>query len=630
MRWFQTFVLIALLLVVAGGSELANAQVATFSPSNPKVGETLTVTYNPAAPGATILRPAEIILQTLVLRVIGSTPVLIETPMTKTGRIWKASLTVKDNEARSLLFQYVSGNLKDDNHEQGWGSFVLGPEGRALRGGHYWKGVVLAFGGSTGIKYRKDLKAAREEIAEERRLFPDDYSAVNLAWYLYMTPMESDAAKARIKRELKDEARKFRHTEEALPMLIGWYEQLNEKMTADSLQRIFIAENPKGKVAASVRFKEISREHDPQKRIVLIERYLADFPMREDELLANKRQLLMSCLEAHQFEKAHEVLKATPQLGTDLYKTVLTPMLDAGSNPGTVIEWATAGIDLIRGQDESAKPPSSTIADWKRTQIAALASLLDLRGQALSKSDKNKEAESDLIEAYKLSNGNDVLINSHLIETYVANENYQKAVEAGLDCISRGKSNLLMVDKFKTAYKAAYGSLANYDKTVQKSKVGLEEGLLKAGLKKAAPGFALKDMSGATVNLTGFRGKVLVLTFWVTSSGQCKAALPQLQKVYEAYQYYKNVAFLAINSTERATGAFREILVKKFMSDNKCSLPVAYDEGSAVSAKYEIEGIPTTYVIDREGKIRFKTVGFSNGNDFVDELTQQIAVLIKH
>ena len=153
---------------------------------------------------------------------------------------------------------------------------------------------------------------------------------------------------------------------------------------------------------------------------------------------------------------------------------------------------------------------------------------------------------------------------------------------------------------------------------------------MKSGLDKAAPAFALKDLNGATVSSKDFRGKVFVLSFWATSSGQCKAALPQLQKVFEAYQYYKNVSFLAINTNERANGPSRETLVKKFMTDTKCTIPVAFDEGSSTSDKYEIEGIPITYVIDREGKIRFKTVGFSAGAEFVDDLTQQIAVLIKH
>jgi peroxiredoxin len=630
MRLIQIIGRIALLLFVAGGMRSATAQVASFSPSSPKLGEAVTITYNPDAPGATILRPAEVTLQTLVLRELGSAPILLETPMTRTGRNWKATVTLNESDARFLLYQFVSGNLRDDNSEQGWGSIVPGSDGKALRGGHYWKGVLLGFGGSSGIRYRKDLNAAKAEIARERKLFPDNFAAVNLAWYLDMTPVETDAAKALIKRELNDAMRKFRQSEDALPVLIGWYEQLNEKTKADSLQRILVAENPKGKVAASMRFKEISKEHDPLKKVTLIERYVADFPMKEDELLENKRQLLMSCLEAHQYDKAYEVLRSSSALELDLYKTVLTPMLEKGLNPGKVIERATAGITFIRSQDESSKPPSSTIADWKRTQMAALASLLDIRGQALSKSDKKKEAESDLAEAYRLSKGNDILINSHLIETFVANEHYQQAVDEGLDCISRGKSNLLIVDKFKTAYKEAYGSLVGYDKTVQKSKVDLEEGLLKSGIDKAAPGFVLKDLTGATVSLTGFQGKVVVLSFWAASGGLSKAVLPQLQKVFESYQYYKNVAFLTINTAEHAAGASRESLVKKLMTDNKCAIPVAFDEGSAVSAKYEIEGIPTTYVIDREGKIRFKTVGFSNGGDFVSELTEQISILLKH
>ncbi len=563
MRMSRMFILIALCLFVICGPESAIAQVASISPLNPKVGDMVTVTYNPGAVGASILRPTAITLQTLILREIGSAPVLIETPMTKTGRIWKATFPIRENDSRFLLYQFVDGYLKDDNGELGWGSFVYGPDRKTLKGGHYWKGVALAFGGNSGIKYRKDLQAARSEIDQERKMFPDNYSAVNLAWYLELMPVETEAAKAHIRRELKEALGNFRKTEDALPMLICWYDQLDEKAKADSLQRLLVADNPKGKVAAAKYSKEISNEHDPVKRIALIEHYLADFPMKEDELLTNKRQLLMACLAAHEYEKAYEVLKSSPKLDVDLYKSVLTPLIEKGTNLDRVVEWASAGISLVKGQDESAKPPSSTIADWKRAQTAALAALLDIRGQALAKSDKKKNAEPDLAEAYALSKGNDILINSHLIDAYVADKQYQKAVDVGLDCISRSKSNLLIVDKFKTAFKEAYGSLTGYDKTVQNARVELEDRLLKSGLDKAAPGFSLKDVNGTTVNVTDMRGKVVVLSFWSTSSGLCKAALPQLQRLFESYRSYKNVAFLAANTSEGATGSSLESLVKK-------------------------------------------------------------------
>lgn len=180
---------------------------------------------DPGAVGASILRPTAITLQTLILREIGSAPVLIETPMTKTGRIWKATFPIRENDSRFLLYQFVDGYLKDDNGELGWGSFVYGPDRKTLKGGHYWKGVALAFGGNSGIKYRKDLQAARSEIDQERKMFPDNYSAVNLAWYLELMPVETEAAKAHIRRELKEALGNFRKTEDALPMLICWYDR---------------------------------------------------------------------------------------------------------------------------------------------------------------------------------------------------------------------------------------------------------------------------------------------------------------------------------------------------------------------------------------------------------------------
>jgi peroxiredoxin len=305
-------------------------------------------------------------------------------------------------------------------------------------------------------------------------------------------------------------------------------------------------------------------------------------------------------------------------------------MVEKGSSLDKAIAWAAEGIELVRKQDESSKPPSSAVSEWKKTQANTLASLLNTRGMAFSKLGKVADAEADFVEAYLLSKGADLPVNSNLIDAYLANEKFAKAAEVGLNCIRKGKSNLTIVGKFKTAYVKVHGSLAGYDNAVQQAKAAEQTQSLKSGLNKPAPDFSLRDINGATVKLSDLRGKVVVLGFWASWNGASRALFPHLQKVFEAYQYYRTVAFLAINTSEDATGAARDSLVKKLMTGLKCSIPVVGDEGSVLAEKYEMEGIPTMYVIDRNGKIQFKHAGFNNGHELVNELTGQIEVLLKH
>lgn len=625
---------IALLLTVVIGfvfdPNVLLSQLVVVAPQHPRINDDITVTYNPGAHNAAIQRVSSLTLRTLVLRDVGSSPVLIETPMTKSGTQWKASFKLQQEDARFLLHLFVAGDLKDDNAEQGWGTMVVGGDGKALRAGHYWRAALLAFGGYQGFKFQKDIAAAKSELALERKLYPEDYSAVNLAWYLETNPTPTKAGTARVKKELVDALKLFRKNDDALPTLLVWFDQVGEQRKADSLRKVFIAESPKGKVAAATRIMGLSTEHDPARKIKLLEQHLTDFNLKEEEALAEKRQLVVLYAQMGDFEKGHGVLKPSPKSDPALYKILIAPMLEKGKSLDQALTWVTEGIDILRKQDESSKPTSVPLEDWKQSHAVTLASLLQVRGQVCLKSGKKDQAEADIAEAYALTKGADLSISLNLLDAYLALNNNQKAVDIGLECIKSGTSNLSIVEKFKTAFRKVHGSLAGYDKAVQQARTAEQAHRMKSSLNRPAPDFSLRGEAGARLNLGEMRGKVVVVTFWGTWNRGCREVLAQLQKVSESYQYYRTVSIVTINTTENAAGAARDTLVKRFMAGLKCTIPVGLDESPGVAERYGIEGIPTTYVIDKNGKIQFKHVGFKDGKTFVNDLSNEIELLLKH
>jgi len=135
-----------------------------------------------------------------------------------------------------------------------------------------------------------------------------------------------------------------------------------------------------------------------------------------------------------------------------------------------------------------------------------------------------------------------------------------------------------------------------------------------------APDFTLESRSGTNLRLEDFRGEVVMLNFWASWCGPCRKEMPLMNGLYEQY---KDLGFtiLAVNVDENRDEA------QRFLDAVPVDYPVLYDPESSVSELYEVQAMPTTVMIDRDGTARYVHLGYQSG--YEDEYEQQIRELVR-
>jgi thiol-disulfide isomerase/thioredoxin len=149
------------------------------------------------------------------------------------------------------------------------------------------------------------------------------------------------------------------------------------------------------------------------------------------------------------------------------------------------------------------------------------------------------------------------------------------------------------------------------------------EDLKKSMINETSPTFTLTDLQGTKINVADLKGKVVVVDFWATWCGPCKASFPGMQKMVNKFKKNENVKFVFINTWEK--GDEKEKIASEFITSNKYTFQVLMDKDNKVVEQFKVDGIPTKFVIDKAGNIRFKSVGFDGSDDkLISELSAMI------
>ena len=141
-------------------------------------------------------------------------------------------------------------------------------------------------------------------------------------------------------------------------------------------------------------------------------------------------------------------------------------------------------------------------------------------------------------------------------------------------------------------------------------------GLKSEGQRKPAPNFSLKDSDGNAVNLADYRGKVVLVNFWATWCGPCEAEIPWF---IEFEKKYKDQGFAVLGVSMDDDGWKS---VRPYVASHKINYRVMIGS-EVVSQQFgEIESLPTSFVLDREGRIASNHIGLVDKVDYQNEIVK--------
>ena len=136
-----------------------------------------------------------------------------------------------------------------------------------------------------------------------------------------------------------------------------------------------------------------------------------------------------------------------------------------------------------------------------------------------------------------------------------------------------------------------------------------------AAVDPPAPAFSLPARGGATIDLTQYKGQVVMINFWASWCVPCRQEMPLLDSIYKKYKPL-GFTLLSVNVEPEQKDA------ESFLKQTPVTFPVVFDAKSKVSGLYNVQGMPTTVFVDRKGNVRLMHVSYKTGDEnlYMDQI----------
>ena len=617
----------------------ANAQQNfTYQPAHPKPGDVITVLYTPAGDLAKTTKTVEAVYYLHSGKGVKAD----DLKLVQNGNSYMATVAT-DTLVNLVQLGFYADETFDNNFNEGY-QVQLWDGDKVCKGSFAsLSNVYSSYGSNTGLD--PDPAKALVMLEKERALYPDNKKATEWTYYYLLGKVKKDTLLPVIEKEVEAAMKAGLATEDDYSRVANLYSRAKLNSQSAFITSLKKEKFPDGKWKMTETVNKAFAETDPAKREQMAAEILAMIATVSgwkdlSNYASNLRSMMLqSYAAAGQWDslKKFEADTTMRVMLASAYNDRAWKMQEENGDLKKAEElsaWATAVAKKEVDNPSQPKPDYLTSKNWRKNREKTYSMYTDTYAMIeykLGNYDKGfPYAEAG---ALTINKGQDA----------DQNNTYSLLAEKALkpaDCMDKlsqfvkdgkaGDSTKAILQRVYAVAKGSADGFADYYAGLEKEGlVKLEAEIKKSMISLPAPTFRLKTMTGEEVDLEKLKGKVVILDFWATWCGPCKASLPAMQQEVNNYKSNPDVQFFFVDSWERGETAEKLKRTQEFIAKNKYEFTVLMDNDDAVIGKYKVEGIPTKFVIGKDGMIKFKTVGFDNADKLKKEMELMIGICLK-
>lgn len=621
---------VVLIAIIAFLTSLdGTAGTVTILPMSPKSSETIKIEYRPSdGDEPWIKRVGTVHAVVFTFSVEGEGPTAYDVELSKSSGRFSGTFTIPADVVFGMI-KVGDGVRYDMNGDDLWSFNVHDASGRVLEGANMKASMTYLGMLPAECRRKQDLEESRSLLEAEVRAHPKNTSAaVNLV-LLQLNSQEIGQEEAQAKlREITGKSMQATSPMEAIALSQA-YQILGRPEEATRVVQDAAVRFPKSKAEEQAKLEELSQAANLDIFVDKVIKHLQTYPST-----FAKQNLIDAVINATtrqgQLDPLVRFMQETPMLPAITYYQAVNYLGARDSLRPKAFALIEQG--LAAAADDTRRPQFVGQKEWKEEQRISSSLLWFVKGAIQKAQGQTSEALASFERSMELGGRQtDKGTYDMYVSTLASAGKNDRAVEVATQAIQAGAATQGVMDTYRSLRRADGVDSAKVEsqlaKLMDEGRAVLVERLSKEMLNQLPIDGTFTSLDGRPLKLSDMKGKVVIVDYWATWCGPCVKSFPSLQRLYEKYRNHPNVQFAIVNVWERSDD--RVGLVKGFLEKNpKLTFPVYLDKDDSVVSKYGVTGIPTKFYLGKDGRIQFKEVGYLPEEQFIEEATNKIEVLL--